>query len=115
MIGVSFYKACPYFNIMMSNGNHGALDYTSTKEIKMTNQKPVAKIVVYQNGNYSYAYGFRFYSKAGEILLEVGEKFVHSNELVLEEGERVLGIKSKLSDLGKDPHHNDLQFILGKM
>ncbi len=100
---------------MMSNGNHGSLDYTSTKEIKMTNQEPVAKIVVYQGEKYPWAYGFRFYSKKGEILLEVGEKFVHPNELVLEEGERVLGIKSRLSQQGKNPYHNDLQFVLGKM
>ncbi len=99
----------------MSNGNHGALEYTSTKEIKMTKQEPVAKIVVYQDGNYSYAYGFRFYSKKGEILLEVGESFKHPTELVLEEGERVLGIKSRLSQQGKDPYHNDLQFVLGRL
>jgi hypothetical protein len=99
---------------MMSNGNHGALEYTITKEIKMTKQEPVAKIVVYQE-NYSYAYGFRFYSKEGKILLEVGSKFVHPTELVLEEGERVLGIRSRLNNTGSGPSHNDLQFVLGKM
>ena len=114
MIGVLLHIPYTYYNIMMSNGNHGALKYTSTKEIIMTKQEPVAKIVVYQE-NYSYAYGFRFYSKEGKILLEVGSKFVHPTELVLEEGERVLGIKSKLGHDGKDPYHSDLQFVFGKM
>jgi hypothetical protein len=65
----------------------------------------VAKIVVYQNENESFAYGFRFYSKGGEILLEVGSNFVHPTELVLEEGERVLGIRSRLNITGSGSSH----------
>jgi hypothetical protein len=71
MIGVLFSEIHPNYNIMMSNGNHGTLEYKNKTEIKMTRQEAVAKIVVYQE-NESWAYGFRFYSKAGEILLEVG-------------------------------------------
>jgi hypothetical protein len=36
-----------YFNVMMGNGKHGDLEYSSTKEIKMNKSEPVAKISVY--------------------------------------------------------------------
>ncbi len=48
MVGVIYHKDHAYFNIMMSNGKHGTLKYDNKKEIKMTKQEPVAKIVVYQ-------------------------------------------------------------------
>ncbi len=60
-----------YFNVMMRNGKHGTIEYDNKKEIKMTKQEPVAKIVVYQPDS-DFLRGFRFYSKSGEVLLEVG-------------------------------------------
>ncbi len=59
--------------------------------------------------------GFRFYSSSGEILLEMGNCSVTPTEFALEEGERVLGIKSRLSSKEKNPYHCDLQFVIGKM
>ncbi len=35
MIGVIFYSDYAAFDIMMSNGNHGSLNFTSKKEIQM--------------------------------------------------------------------------------
>ncbi len=58
---------------MMSNGKHGTIEYDNKKEIKMTKQEPVAKIVVYQVDSNAFLHGFRFYSKTGEVLLEVGD------------------------------------------
>ena len=60
------------------------------------------------------------------MLLEVGDCNQPPTEFPLEAGERVLGIKSRLSDKGQnifnfdfpisdDLHHYDLQFVIGKM
>ncbi len=73
MVGVIYHRNYAFFNVMMSNGKHGTIEYVNKKEIKMNKQEPVAKIVVYQPDSYDYLHGFRFYSKSGEILLEVGE------------------------------------------
>jgi hypothetical protein len=40
-------SGCPYFNVMMSSGKHGNIEFSSTKEIKMNKSEPVAKISVY--------------------------------------------------------------------
>jgi hypothetical protein len=53
MFGVLFHGYC-YFNVMMSNGKHGNLEYSSTKEIKMNKLEPVAKISVYQFDTHDY-------------------------------------------------------------
>jgi hypothetical protein len=80
---------------MMRNGKHGILKYGNKKEIKMTKQEePVAKIVVYQ-ADYHHLTGFKFFSKLGEVLLEVGDCTHPPTEFVLQEGERILGIKSR--------------------
>ena len=71
MVGV-IYNDSAEFNVMMSDGNHGTLNYTNKQKIKMNKQEPVAKIVVYQYDSLSYLRGFRFYSASGEVLLEVG-------------------------------------------
>ena len=80
----------------------------------MTKQEPVAKIVVYQH-DWVHLCGFRFYSASGEVLLEVGRCSDPPTEFALEAGERVLGIKSRLYNKGKNPDHRDLQFVIGKM
>jgi hypothetical protein len=60
--------------------------------------------------------GFRFHSKSGEVLLEVGECTLPPVEFALAEGERVIGIKSRLSNKGEgDNFHCDLQFIIGRL
>ena len=75
----------------------------------------MAKIFVYQNDSSSNLRGFRFYSKSGEVLLEVGTFNTLPHEILLQEGERVLGIKSRMSGKGKNEYHKDLQFIIGKL
>ncbi len=62
-------------------------------------------------------YGFRFHSTSGEVLLEVGECKVLPVEFVLAEGERVIGLKSRMSGKGSGlgNYHCDLQFIIGRL
>ncbi len=83
----------------------------------MAAEQQVAKIVVYWPENYTCIHGCRFYGKDGKVLLEFGEGFNHTPfEFALADGERVLGIKSRL-DTGKDnnPRHEDCQFIIGRL
>ncbi len=95
MVGVIYNKDYARFNIMMCNGKHGTLKHDNKKEMKMTKQEPVTKIVVYQADS-EFLRGFRFYSKSGDVLLEVGKCTDPPTEFVLQEGERILGIKSRL-------------------
>ena len=61
-------------------------------------------------------FGFRFHSKSGEVLLEVGECTVPPVEFALAEGERVIGIKSRIHGKGaSNTFHCDLQFIIGRL
>ncbi len=98
---------------MMSNGKNGTLKYDKKTKIKMNKQEPVAKIVVYQEDSWCYLGGFRFYSKSAEVLLEVGDCTYSPTEFVLQEGERIIGIKSRLEPTYK--YHCDLQFVIGRL
>ena len=101
---------------MMSNGKHGNLEYSKKQEIKMKKSEPVAKISVYQPDTADFMHGFRFHSKSGEVLLEVGVCTAQPVEFALAEGERVIGIKSRISGKGTDyAYHSDLQFIIGRL
>ena len=79
----------------------------------MKKQEPVSKIEVYQPQGRDCLFGFRFYSKTGEVLLEWSEFAMSATEFLLADGERILGIKSRLHPIHK--YHCDLQFIIGRM
>ncbi len=99
----------------MSDGCISNLIYSSDQTKMLVQQEPVARIVVYQRSADDYLCGFRFYSKANEALLEVGDCNYPPTEFPLVDGERVLGIRSRLSSKGHNPWHCDLQFIIGRM
>ncbi len=75
----------------------------------------ITKIQVFHNQ--SYIYGFKFYSKDG-VFLEAGY-FLNMvmKEVVLEEGERLIGVRSKLGD--NSPENNTLHcnmiLMIGKL
>jgi hypothetical protein len=82
----------------------------------MAAEQQVTKIVVYWPESDSCIYGCRFYGKDGNVLLEFGDRFNHTPfEFALADGERVLGIKSRLHDKDSDPRHEDCQFIIGHL
>ena len=92
----------------MSDGSTGNLEYTNKKEIKMAKQEQIAKISVYQE-NYTYAHGFRFFNSKNEVVLEVGENFNHPRtDFELANGERVLGLKSRMNCKDKNACHCDV-------
>ncbi len=49
------------------------------------------------------------------MLLEVGRCNQKPVELLLAEGERILGIKSLLRSKGNNPYHDNLQFVIGRL
>jgi hypothetical protein len=82
----------------------------------MRKSEPVAKINVYQNVTQDFMLGFRFFSKSGEVLLEVGACPGLPVEFALAEGERVIGVKSRIHGKGLSRnYHCDLQFIIGRL
>ncbi len=81
----------------------------------MKDQQQVVKIVVYQPRSQAWLNGFRFYGKDEVILLEVGNCTQPPTEFALQDGERVLGIKSRMNAKGKDDWHCDLQFVIGRL
>ncbi len=120
MVGVLYNYDYAYFNVMMHNGKHGNLENGNKNEIKMKKSEPVAKISIYQPDYFDYISGFRFHSKSGEVLLEVGDCKVQPVEFALTEGERVIGVKSRIVSLlklgfGFSKYHSDLQFIIGRL
>ncbi len=64
---------------MMSDGRHGALKYSFEEPKKMNILEPVAMIEFYREKNFVYyeRYGFKFLSKSGTVLLQVG--YCHGN------------------------------------
>ena len=95
------------FNVLMSDGSVGNLVHSKKQEIKMASQQQVAKIVFYWNEEYSCILGCRFYDKNNQVLLEFGRLFDQKSfEITLNDGERVLGLKSRLTQDG-DPRHED--------
>ena len=61
--------------------------------------------------------GFRFYSKSvGVVLVEVGDCTKTPVEFALAEGERVIGMKSRILGKGEsNTFHCDLQFTIGRL
>ena len=59
---------------MMSDGRHGALKYGVKEPKKMNMLEPVAMIEVYREQNFVRVerFGFKFLSKSGSVLLQVG-------------------------------------------
>ena len=73
----------------------------------MASQQQVAKIVFYWYEGLDHIFGCRFYDKNNQVLLEFGKHFdKKSFEITLNDGERVLGLKSRLIQ-DSDPRHED--------
>lgn len=75
----------------------------------------VAKIQVWNNG--SYLTGIRFFSKEGVCVLQSGYCTGTVQDIPLQEGERLLAVKSKL--VSNDPtstgHHCNPIFVIGRL
>ncbi len=54
------------------------------------------------------------FTKEGKSVLDIGSKDHTKNEILLEEGERVVGLKSRLYNVN-EPEHCSLTFVIGKL
>jgi hypothetical protein len=116
MVGVLWQGDNFRFNILMRDGSCGDLKHSSKKEIRMAAEQQVTKIMVYWPEISSCIHGCRFYGKDGKVLLEFGRYFNETPfEFALADGERVLGIKSRLHEKDSNPRHEDCQFIIGRL
>ncbi len=60
--------------------------------------------------------GVQFFDKDGNKILEAGFLGGDSKEFVLQDGERLVGVKSKLYDDERNrPRQEDLVFVIGWM
>jgi hypothetical protein len=98
----------------MSDGTRGEVPKTgsSLTDLKLSNPESVAKISIYYKDGKDYPFGYKFYNKAGDELLSMGTCDGKSKDTILEEGERVVGMKSRLYS-NSDPYHCDVQFVIG--
>jgi len=73
----------------------------------------VKRIVVF--GNHELG-GLEFYDKNGQKILSAGffEPTQLKREMSLADGERLIGIRSKLQN-NRSPRHLDLQFVIGHL
>jgi len=75
----------------------------------------VSKIQVCYHGN--YIQGFKFFTKDDTVVLEAGIKLHDMQEVLLQDGESLLGVKSKLYDksTSNNTAHCNLVLIIGKL
>jgi hypothetical protein len=60
--------------------------------------------------------GLKFYSKDGAIVLKTAIDIVSETQTVyLEDGERVIGYKSRIDPEKPNAYHNDFQLIIGRL
>ncbi len=105
-------KSDAEFNFVMSNGSASQFknNYAS-KEIRLQPAGvPVKRVVLWYEDARSLLYKIELYSKDGAKLLETGFNTdgCKSHEIVLEEGERIIGVKSRnLSGCPSYAYHCD--------
>ncbi len=62
--------------------------------------------------------GVKFLNKAGDVLLEAGNKYGHSTQdIVLADGERLIGIRSQQYNDGNEygTIHCNMVFVIGRL
>ena len=86
--------------------------------IDFSNGKVIRKIEIYYSNVYviNELYGLKLFDKNNNQMLSVGHYGVNKKEILLEENERILGIKS-ISRVpnGHPGAHGDLQFMIYKL
>ncbi len=98
----------------MSNGEKSELNsptYKFQPYFLNLEGKTVRKIHMYHNGE--FLYGLKFFDQNSLLILEVGKIEQTMKEVVLEEDERIIGFKARLT-ASKEFHH-DFQFMISKM
>ena len=111
---VSLFSDNVDFNVLMSNNQKSTLKTSSaTTEVRINPVGAVIKrVVVVGHTNDKRLYRVEFYDKQNQLILKAGNDYGNTwKEFVLEDDERLLGMKSKPSYA----HHNDPIFVIGKL
>lgn len=101
----------------MSNGTRSTLAQNSSygnqpwQEVRINPPNAIVKRVV-MHGNYQFG-GVEFFDRDGDKVLEAGRLGNTKLEIILEDDERLLGVRSKLETMS--PKQDDLQFIIGRL
>lgn len=64
------------------------------------------------HGNYQFG-GVEFFDRNGNKVLEAGRLGNTKLDIILEDDERLVGVRSKLETMS--PKQDDLQFIIGRL
>ena len=77
----------------------------------------VSKIRIYTPSDEGHIEAIEFFDINGISILKAGRNFKNEKEVLLEEGERLIGIRSKLLDNGtrKGAVHCNMTLIIGRM
>ncbi len=110
--GFEWYENESYFNVIMSDGTRGQVPKTRSvyNDLKFSKADPISKITIYYSDIHDYPYGYKFFSKTGECLLTAGTCTGKTKDMMLQEGERIVGMKSRIHG---NYYHCDVQFIIG--
>ncbi len=79
---------------------------------------PVKRVVLWYRESDTILYKIELFGKDGSKLLETGfsTNGCKSHEIVLEEGERIIGVKSRTyASYPSYAYHCDFQFVIGKL
>lgn len=104
-------------NFIMSNGMKSNLPQNASygsgswTEVRIFPPDAIVKKVI-MHGNYQYG-GVQFFDRDGNKILEAGRMGNNKLEIILEDNERLLGVRSKLETMS--PKMDDLQFVIGRL
>ena len=78
--------------------------------------KKIRSVKIYVNHYLSYGVieGFSFIDGDGKILLEIGNTYYGYEEVLIADGEVIIGVRAKLYP-GNQSYYTDLQFEVSKM
>ena len=102
-------------NYVLSDGRISPLPYNRFKEsetvlVQIPEGAVVRRGVMW--GNFSFLCGVQFFDCHGNMILEAGTLKGKMKDFTLGEGERLVGIKSKV-ERGREPTQQDVVFIIG--
>lgn len=104
-------------NIILSNGSKSSLPMPSgwTDERLPDDVFPQKVICFYNYVNgHSHLNGVQYLDHNDKVLLEGGNSFGQQRVVLLEEGERIIGVKSHTYDFS-NPQHSDFQLVIGRL
>ncbi len=110
----------PEYNFVFKNGN--STEYKALQKLTEVRVQPVGvpvkRIVIHHRDSDGFLGGFELYAQDGTNLYKTvwgwGSQVFTSQETILQEGERITGIKGRKNS-DTFAHYHDFQFVIGMM